>query len=331
LSTVVMQVPPDHALSIITLYQDALKSKEGVGSLPQLLLQRAGGNPAAAAALGRLVMFYAAVSESAVTVTSMLSVLGDDLVDEIGRATALSVAVMVASRREGTQQLQPRIDTVTVLLENQPSHGEFSDLCPLQVAADHSGVSVAQVLVQAGVCRTSNHCWQNALETACQRGHVPMVQLLLKNQHNSMTAAQVQLVLSRITSQAALHGWFNRQPPSFPAIAQLLLHMQKRGSSAAAFVAGNAFLKRAKNRAPLRLALLKGWASSSSRELDEAVAQQVALTARGVEMRDMLVAVACAGRAAADPRMEKVQGGSNGGLTWWGSCKQWAASLFVLS
>ena len=299
-------------------------------------MQRAGGDPAGAYELGCLVIGIAGSVEDAETVRTLLSVLDNELVDEWAKARALSLAVGVACRRQGSEQ-QRRIDVVNVLLETKPSHGENTELCPLLVAAEHRSVTVTQLLVQAGMCTTSNHCWQNALKAACEGGHVQMVQFLLENKHNSMTAAQVQLVLSRITSQAALRGWANRRPPSFPAIAQLLLHMQKRGSSAAAFIAGNAFLKRAKNCAPLRLALLKGWASSSSssssssRELDAMVARQVALTARGVEMRDMLVAVACAGRAAADPRMEKVHDGSNGGLTWWGSCKQWATSLFVLS
>ena len=39
----------------------------------------------------------------------------------------------------------------------------------------------------------------------------------------------------------------------------------------------------------------------------------------------------CAGRAAADRRMGKVQDGSNCGLGWWAACKQWATSLFVLN
>jgi hypothetical protein len=256
----------------------------------------------------------------------LLSVLDNELVDEWAKARALSLAVGVACRRQGSEQ-QRRIDAVNVLLETKPSHGESTELCPLLVAAEHSSVTVTQVLVQAGACRTSQRCWQNALEAACEVGNVRMVQFLLKNGHDSTAAEQVQRVLGRITSQAAANG----QPPSFPAIAQLLLHMQQRGSSAVAFIASNAFLKRAENRAPLRVALLQGWAHSSSRELDAVVAQHVALTARGVELRDMLVAVACAGRAAADPRMEEVQDGSDGGLNWWGSCRKWASSLFVLA
>ena len=48
-------------------------------------------------------------------------------------------------------------------------------------------------------------------------------------------------------------------------------------------------------------------------------------------MREMLVAVACAGKAAAHPHMAKVQDSSDSGLGWWAACKQWAARLFVLS
>lgn len=51
----------------------------------------------------------------------------------------------------------------------------------------------------------------------------------------------------------------------------------------------------------------------------------------GVEVREMLVAVACAGMAAADSRAEN---GSNRARGWWAASgkacgKQWAASLFV--
>jgi hypothetical protein len=51
----------------------------------------------------------------------------------------------------------------------------------------------------------------------------------------------------------------------------------------------------------------------------------------GGEMREMLVAVACAGKAAAHPHMAKVQDSSDSGLGWWAAYKQWAVSLFVLS
>lgn len=60
----------------------------------------------------------------------------------------------------------------------------------------------------------------------------------------------------------------------------------------------------------------------------------VCLRWSGVEMRAlhrMLVAAASAGRAVADRRAGKVQKGSSNGLGWWGSCKQWAASMDVLS
>jgi hypothetical protein len=43
-----MQDAPNDILSLALLYRDALESEEGVGSLPQLLVQRAGGDPAGA-------------------------------------------------------------------------------------------------------------------------------------------------------------------------------------------------------------------------------------------------------------------------------------------
>lgn len=49
----------------------------------------------------------------------------------------------------------------------------------------------------------------------------------------------------------------------------------------------------------------------------------------GGEMREMLVAVACAGEAAADPRMAKVQDSSYIRLGWWAYFKEWAANMSV--
>lgn len=139
----------------------------------------------------------------------------------------------------------------------------------------------------------------------------------------------LEMPMLRRPHQHAVH--VQQQAPFLPSHLAGLLHIQKGGGSAAAFISSNAFLMRGANGTRLRLALLKGWASSSGSELEALVGEQVALAARGVGMREMLVAVASAGRAAADRNAGKVQEGSSIGLGWWASCKQWAASMFVLS
>lgn len=127
---------------------------------------------------------------------------------------------------------------------------------PLVTAADYGCQAFVQLLLAAGA-RSSTVNGHDALEHACDQGHVRIIHTLLASEHDRPTKQQQWRILLDSIS-GPLMGWRR----NLDVAAVLLLHLHAWDDSAAAVLMTHG--DHGGDPTALRMALLRGWAADTA-------------------------------------------------------------------